>query len=685
MSAAAHALPRGELVLDRYRPLRPLGSGGSGSVWLARDERNGLDVALKIVPREGKAGAPRRARGRSGLPAPARALPARVRLRLRLRPRLHRVRVRRRLHAARRDARRRAARRPGGRGGRPDARRARARAQPRDRASRRQAVERAARRRRRDLRAPARLRAGAVRRGRDADRGRGRPRHARLHLARAAARRGGVLGERRLGGRRHALGGAGRQASVLGRPAAADGRDDRGGRPPLQPERPDLPKRLLSAISHALAPDPARRPPAAALAKELRSALAGDKRSATVERVSPHALAERAAPAALAGVAALVGANGAPVLPHRLGGRSRRGDCLRRVPVTRAPGSRSRSPRRCCRSATTRSGWRSSTACSRSAGWHSTGGTRAGAWRSSPGLSLAAVGLLALVPLVHGRTRERRPPRLRRRSRRSWSRRVVAGLRGVELPFGQGIAQPLGLEGVESAFTAARVLIDAVPAGLALEALALAAVAVALPYARTPWRRRRARRGDARGHAPARSGRACASGRARRVAHGRRTGAQVRALDSCSGGMTPRPHERPPEHRAEDRRPLRGDVRARLPHARPAGRARAQAREGDGRAPDDLRLARLRPERVFGLPVRDRPRAVHRLRGLARRRAAGSPDRARAAGELRDADAAEGADADRRRPLDRRVRDRDAHGPAGGEARAAAGRARRRRSGRARR
>jgi Protein kinase domain len=55
MSSAAAAFPATDLVLGRYRPLRPLGSGGSGSVWLARDEESGADVALKIVRREGKA------------------------------------------------------------------------------------------------------------------------------------------------------------------------------------------------------------------------------------------------------------------------------------------------------------------------------------------------------------------------------------------------------------------------------------------------------------------------------------------------------------------------------------------------------------------------------------------------------------------------------------------------------
>jgi hypothetical protein len=52
----AASLPRDDLVLGRYRPLRPLGSGGSGSVWLVRDEHLDRDVALKIVARAGKAG-----------------------------------------------------------------------------------------------------------------------------------------------------------------------------------------------------------------------------------------------------------------------------------------------------------------------------------------------------------------------------------------------------------------------------------------------------------------------------------------------------------------------------------------------------------------------------------------------------------------------------------------------------
>jgi serine/threonine protein kinase len=55
-NAAHESAALGSLVLNRYQPVRPLGSGGSGSVWLAREVESGRDVALKIVPREGTAG-----------------------------------------------------------------------------------------------------------------------------------------------------------------------------------------------------------------------------------------------------------------------------------------------------------------------------------------------------------------------------------------------------------------------------------------------------------------------------------------------------------------------------------------------------------------------------------------------------------------------------------------------------
>ena len=73
MSEALALRPEPRLFLGRYRALRPLGSGGSGSVWLARDEQGGRDVAVKVVPREGKSGdrARREAQAMSKLDHPA--------------------------------------------------------------------------------------------------------------------------------------------------------------------------------------------------------------------------------------------------------------------------------------------------------------------------------------------------------------------------------------------------------------------------------------------------------------------------------------------------------------------------------------------------------------------------------------------------------------------------------------
>ena len=259
------------------------------------------------------------------------------------------------------------------------------------------------------------------------------------------------------------------------------------GCPPLQPERPDLPKRLLSAISHALAHDPARRPPAAALAKELRAALAGGRRSTTVEKVVPtRALVDRAFPAALAGTVALVGGSALPFFPT---GWAPALAAVAACAAYRAP--------------------RAGLALALAApvfplGNHALGlallyGVAALAWLALSwgdarrglaflaGPALAAVGLLALVPLAFAGIGS--PVRRAAQALAAVAvAGIVAGLRGVELPFGQGDAPSLDLAGTESIATAVRTVAGSAPSELALAAAALAAASAALPLARTPWR-----------------------------------------------------------------------------------------------------------------------------------------------------------------------------------------------------
>ncbi len=487
MSAAVHALPRGELVLDRYRPLRPLGSGGSGSVWLARDERNGLDVALKIVPREGKAAhrAEREAEAAS---------------------RLRHERCLRaygfgsdagHVYIAYEYVGGRTLREAMRAGELRDGQAVEAAAQILDglaHAHSRGIVHR-------DVKPSNVLLAGedgiSVRL---LDFG-----LAQFDEAETLTAVGDVPGTlayispERLRGEEACAASDVWGVGVLlwealagkhpfwGVPLPQMAGTIESGCPPLQPERPDLPKRLLSAITHALAHDPARRPPAAALANELRAALAGGRRSTKVESVVPtRALVDRGVPAALAGTAALVGGSALPFFPT---GWAPALAAVAAFAAYRAP----------------RAGLALALAAPVFAlGNHGLGlallyGVVALAWLALSwgdarrgllflaGPVLAAVGLLALLPLALAGIGS--PVRRAAQALAAVALAgIAAGLRGVELPFAQGAAPSLDLAGTESIAAAAGTLAASVPPGLALAAVALAAVSAALPLARSPWR-----------------------------------------------------------------------------------------------------------------------------------------------------------------------------------------------------
>lgn len=104
-----------------------------------------------------------------------------------------------------------------------------------------------------------------------------------------------------------------------------------GGAAPLRDHRPDLPRRLLAAVDSALAVDPSRRPPAGRLAAELREAyvVARDPRTARarpsrqperrpIVAAPPLTAVERLVPAGLAALVTLAGATLLPFWPPGL-------------------------------------------------------------------------------------------------------------------------------------------------------------------------------------------------------------------------------------------------------------------------------------------------------------------------------------------------------------------------------